>query len=262
MKELKIFKIGGNVIDNPEALEAFLREFAEVEGPKILVHGGGKLATRLCADLGIETRMIDGRRVTDRASLDVTVMVYAGLINKQVVAGLQSAGCDALGLTGADASTISATRRPARPVDYGFVGDFDTESVNAPRIRQLLRMGLTPVFCAIMADRAGGLLNCNADSVATALALGMARELGAEMPVSLVFCFEKAGVMRDIDDPDSVIAEITPESYPAMREEGIVIAGMIPKVEGALKAVKEGVGSVIIRSSKEINRPSGTKIRL
>lgn len=254
--DVKVFKIGGNVIDNPEALDSFLGEFARVEGPKVLIHGGGKEATRLCKRMEIPTQMINGRRVTDAATLEVVTMVYAGLINKRVVSKLQALGCDAIGLTGADANVITASKRPVRPVDYGFVGDISVSGVNGQRILSLLEAGLTPVFCAITHDGNGNLLNCNADSIASAVAKGLARLADTD----LIFCFEQPGVMRDINDPASVIASITRESYGALRAEGVVTDGMIPKIENALEAVDSGVRSVTIRRSEGILIPGGTRI--
>jgi len=258
MKEtLTVVKIGGNVVDNPEALADFVREFSRLEGPKILVHGGGKEATRLSKRLEIPTVMIEGRRVTSRETLDVVTMVYAGLVNKRIVSLLQAEGCDALGLSGADGSAIRAAMRPKEPVDYGFVGDIATEGVNATLLERLIDGGNVPVFCAIMHDGEGTLLNCNADSVASAVALGMARV----RPVRLVYCFEQPGVMADIDRPDSVIPEITPASYAALKADGTVSGGMIPKIENALRAVSLGVESVTIKQASDLNRQAGTVIR-
>lgn len=184
---ITVVKIGGNVVDNPEALGRFVTDFAKLPGKKILIHGGGKEATRLSARLGIETTMIDGRRVTSRETLDVVTMVYAGLVNKRIVAALQAAGCNAIGLSGADAAVITATKRPAAPVDYGFVGDIDPAKINSSFIDTLLSSGIVPVFCAITHDGNGSLLNCNADSVASAVAIAASRIDTA----TLVFCFEK-----------------------------------------------------------------------
>lgn len=256
-EDIKVIKIGGNVVDNPDALARFISDFARIQGPKVLVHGGGKEATRMSAAMGIETKMIDGRRVTDRATLDVVTMVYAGLINKRIVSALQAAGCNAIGLTGADGCAVTAMRRSPEPIDYGYVGDISPYGVNASLITDLCRKGLVPVFCAIMHDGKGTLLNCNADSVASAVAKGLAR--GAD--VRLVFCFEKNGVLRDVDDPDSVIAEITAETYPALRAEGVVSKGMIPKIDNALDAVRCGVRSVRICHSDDVARDCGTVIR-
>lgn len=254
---VKVIKIGGNVIDNSEALSAFLLEFADMPGPKVLVHGGGKEATRLCNSMSIPTRMIDGRRVTDAETLDVVTMVYAGLINKRIVAGLQRAGCNAIGLTGADAGCIRAVRRSPVPVDYGFVGDIPCNGVDPERILNFVHCGLTPVFCAITHDGNGTLLNCNADSVATAIATALA----AAEPTELIFCFEKNGVLADVDNPGSVIDVITPSTYFTLRSRGAVGGGMIPKVENALKAIAAGVRSVTIRNSNNISTPAGTTIK-
>ena len=232
MERITVVKIGGNVIDNPAAMKRFLKEFAALEGPKILVHGGGKLATRLAERLELKVQMVDGRRITDKGTLDVVTMVYAGLINKQAVAGLQAAGCNALGLSGA-------------------------ERVDSALLRRLLEDGMAPVFSAIMHDGKGTLLNCNADSVASAVALGAA-EIA---PTDLVFCFEKAGVLRNPDDDTSLIREITAATYPPLKADGVVSKGMIPKIENALKAVEKGVRSVTIRSSENLSNGIGTVIR-
>lgn len=255
---IKVVKIGGNVIDNEAALERFVADFAAIEGQKVLVHGGGKLATRLAEKLEIPTTMIDGRRVTDSQTLDVVTMVYAGLVNKKVVAMLQAAGCNAIGLSGADANVIKATRRAAKPIDFGFVGDISVEGVDADFILSLTQRGVVPVFCSIMHDGAGTLLNCNADSVASAVAVALAQKAETE----LVFCFEKAGVMADIDNPDSVIAEIRPQSYKTLLADGVVNKGMIPKIDGAFRALECGVKVVIIKHSAQLNEDSGTKIML
>ncbi len=254
-ERITVVKIGGNVIDDQTALRRFLKDFAALDGAKILVHGGGKLATRMAQRLELKVEMIDGRRVTDRATLDVVTMVYAGLVNKRIVAGLQAAGCNAIGLSGADGDIVRARRRPAAPVDYGFVGDI--ERVDDRLLARLLDAGLTPVLPAIMHDGAGELLNCNADSVASALALGAARIA----PTDLVFCFEKAGVLRDPADEGSVIGEITPASFAALRTEGVVSGGMLPKIENALKAIAEGVRSVKITHATDLCGTKGTTLR-
>lgn len=255
---IKVVKIGGNVIDNEAALERFVADFAAIEGQKVLVHGGGKLATRLAEKLEIPTTMIDGRRVTDSQTLDVVTMVYAGLVNKKVVAMLQAAGCNAIGLSGADANVVKATRRAAKPIDFGFVGDISVEGVDADFILSLTQRGIVPVFCSIMHDGAGTLLNCNADSVASAVAVALAQKAETE----LVFCFEKAGVMADIDNPDSVIAEIRPQSYKTLLADGVVNKGMIPKIDGAFRALECGVKVVTIKHSADLCKDSGTKIML
>lgn len=256
MSPVKVFKIGGNVVDNPDALQRFIREFASINSPKILIHGGGKEATRLSKRLDIPTQMIDGRRVTDRDTLDVVTMVYAGLINKRIVASLQAVGCNALGLTGADADCIRATKRPANPVDYGFVGDINPSDINDLYIEYVLRQDIVPVFCAITHDGHGNLLNCNADSVASSVAIATSRIA----PVELIYCFERNGVLRDVDDPDSVISIITPSIYEDLRRDNIVADGMIPKIDNAFNAINRGVESVTIKHSDNILSDIGTTI--
>lgn len=253
---LKIFKIGGEVVDNPEALARFIDNFAKVSGAKMIVHGGGKEATRLCKALEIPVNMIEGRRVTDRRTLDVVTMVYAGLVNKRVVAGMQSKGIEAVGLTGADGDAIRAVRRNPEPVDYGFVGDIDPSGVNIRFIDSMLDEGMVPVFCAITHNGEGTLLNCNADSVASALACAFA----SDRDVDLIYCFGQRGVMRDLDDPESVIPVITPDDFLPLKEEGVISSGMIPKIANALNALKAGVRSVSIMHSDDILEGKGTLI--
>lgn len=258
IKQINVVKIGGNVIDNADALERFVSDFAKLPAPKILIHGGGKLATRLSEKLEIPTQMIDGRRVTDRDTLDVVTMVYAGLVNKHIVAKLQAAGCNAIGLSGADVNVIPAVRRSPIPVDFGYVGDINAEKINTSFIETLLKAGVTPVFCAITHDAEGSLLNSNADSVASAVAVAAA----TIAPTYMHFCFEKLGVMRDIDDATSLIKEIVPESYRELREAGVVNKGMIPKIDNAFRAVATGVQSVTIKHSDNLLSDIGTVIKL
>ena len=253
---IKVIKIGGNVIDDPEALSAFISDFASIEGRKILVHGGGKEATRLSEKLGIPTTMINGRRVTTKDTLDVVTMVYAGLINKRVVSMLQGAGCNAIGLTGADGCVIKATRRNPHPVDFGYVGDIDPADISGSMLVSVLDSGITPVMCAIAYDGESGLLNCNADTIASSVAVAVS----SLEPVELIFCFEQLGVMENIDDPDSVIAHITPSVYSDLRARGVVSKGMIPKLDNAFEAVSQGVRSVMIKHSRNLTRPVGTVI--
>ena len=256
---ITVVKIGGNVIDNESALEQFVADFAQLPSPKILIHGGGKLATRLAEKLEIPTTMIEGRRVTDAATLDIVTMVYAGLINKRIVAKLQSAGCNALGFSGADGNMIPAVKRNPEPLDYGFVGDIEATKINRELLSTLLTSGITPVFCAITHDGKGSLLNSNADSVASAVAVAAS----SIAPTELVFCFEKQGVMADIDDPNSTIAEIRPQSYKTLLADGVVNKGMIPKIDGAFRALESGVKVVTIKHSEALTSPeSGTKIML
>lgn len=254
---IRIFKIGGNVINNPAALTEFLNDFASVSGKKILVHGGGKEATELSRSMGLETKMVNGRRVTDEKTLDIVTMVYAGLINKRIVAKLQELGCNSIGLSGADGNVIPAVRRNPEPMDFGFVGDIDPAEINTRFISLLLDNEISPVFCAICRNKAGGLLNCNADTIAASLAEACARL----EPVDLTYCFEKNGVLAEIENEDSVIELITPELFKDYVAEGKISGGMIPKVENALNAISKGVASVRICSSENINSKSGTYIR-
>lgn len=253
---INVIKIGGNVIDNPEALEAFLKDFAAISGDKILVHGGGKEATRMSESMGIKANMIEGRRVTDRQTLDIVTMVYAGLINKRIVASLQRLGCDAVGLTGADGNFIQATRRSPKPIDYGFVGDIDR--INHKFLETLFKNRNVPVVCAICHDGDGTLLNCNADSVASAVACGAA----ALAPTRLTFCFEKPGVMTDVNDESSVIPLVTAETFAELKESGAIAGGMIPKIHNALLSASEGVEEVRICSAEKLLSGSGTYIRI
>lgn len=255
---ITVVKIGGNVIDNEAALERFVADFASLPTPKILIHGGGKLATQLAQKLDIPTTMIEGRRVTDAATLDIVTMVYAGLINKRIVAKLQAKGCNAIGLSGADGNAIPATKRSPQPLDYGFVGDIDATKINTPLLATLLEQGVTPVFCAITHDKQGSLLNSNADSVASAVAVAAA----SIATTNLVFCFERQGVLRDIEDEGSIIPLITKAEYPTLRNESIISKGMIPKIDSALLAIDKGVASVIIKHSEALaDESAGTTIK-
>ncbi|MCD7968900.1 MAG: acetylglutamate kinase [Alistipes sp.] len=253
---LKVVKIGGNVVDNPVKLAGFLEGFHRLDGPKILVHGGGKVASALAETLGIETVMVSGRRVTDERTLEVVTMVYAGLINKNIVNKLNAAGCRAVGLSGADGMLIRSDRRPAEPVDYGFVGD--PVEVNTGLLELLAAGGFTPVIAPITTDGRGSLLNTNADTVARTVAVAMA----PLMPVELVYCFEKKGVLRDVDDEDSVIRSVTPAVFEQLKSDGTVSQGMLPKLENALSAVAAGVRGVVICSSDAVatGRTDGTRI--
>ena len=257
INKINVVKIGGNVIDDPAALADFVRIFSNLEGPKILVHGGGKEATRLSKEMGIETVMIEGRRVTDRATLDIVTMTYAGLINKRIVALLQAKGCDALGFSGADGNIIKASRRAANPIDYGFVGDIDPDDVNDNLIRILLEAGITPVVCAICHDGKGRLLNCNADSVASATALGASRIA----PTVLTYCFEKSGVLADVNDEESVIPVITKDNFQTLKENGTIAKGMIPKLTNALDSASKGVKQVRICKAENLLTDYGTIIK-
>lgn len=260
-KMLKVIKIGGNVVDNEDKLAAFLDDLSSLEGDKILVHGGGKIATTISKALGIETRMIDGRRVTDERTLDVVTMVYAGLVNKKIVAALQSRGVNAFGLCGADGSFMTSKRRePVGGVDYGFVGDPIRERFSANVASMLLKEGCMPVVAPITHDGHGSLLNTNADTVARTVAVGMA----SVTEVELVYCFEMAGVMGDINDPSSLIKHIDKESYARLRADGTISGGMIPKIDNAFGAIEQGVGSVVICGCDALKHEDfgGTRITL
>lgn len=256
--ELHVFKIGGGIIDSDADLLEFVRLFSEVSGPKILVHGGGKGASEMMANLGIAPRMINGRRITDAVTLDIVTMFYAGKTNKQLVAALQSFGVNALGLSGADGNVIQATTRPVRDVDYGFVGDLSETSVDAGLIHQFLGIGLTPVFCAINHDGRGQLLNTNADTIAASVA----KALSAKYAVVLHFCFEKRGVLTDLSDDNSVIEKITPANYYELKKSGIIADGMLPKLENAFDALRFGVDKVIIEHALYINEKLKTTLWL
>lgn len=253
---INIFKIGGNVINNPEKLREFLKDFASFEGKKILVHGGGKEATDLASKTGMEVKMIEGRRVTDKATLDLVTMVYAGLINKRIVSILQEFNCDAVGLTGADGNVIPAIKRNPKPIDYGYVGDINPDDINTAFLSMLLDNGYVPTFCAICRNPKGGLLNCNADSIASAVAIAVSKIENTR----LIYCFEKPGVLSDVDDENSVVTLVTPSVFDTFVKEGKISGGMIPKVTNALNAVKAGVESVVIRNADKLHEESGTVI--
>lgn len=259
---IKVVKVGGNVVDNEDALKAFCRDFAALPGPKVLVHGGGAVASQVQKSLGQTPVKIEGRRVTDAETLKVVTAVYSGLCNKTITALLQGFGCNAIGLSGCDASIITARKRPPRTlmdgvtkVDYGFVGDVTKDSVNTEFLNNFLDWGITPVLCAINHDGNGQLLNTNADTVASSVASA----LGAQ----LVYTFELDGVLRDISDPASVIPSITSDDFATMKLDGCISDGMIPKIENCLKALREGASSVVIKNSNALNKPeAGTKIEL
>jgi acetylglutamate kinase len=259
MKEsLLIIKIGGNIIDDETKLLSFLADFAAIEGNKILVHGGGKLATQLAGKLGIEQTMIDGRRITDAETLKIVTMVYAGYINKSIVAVLQANNCNAMGLTGADGNSMLAHKRNHPSIDYGFAGDVD--QVNSDFLMELLNKNITIVFAPITHDRKGQLLNTNADTIAQELAKG----LSADYTVTLIYSFEKSGVLLDANDDDTVIKKINTASYTQLKAEQKIFAGMIPKLDNAFTALNSGVSKVIIGKAENLKQlvagSSGTTI--
>jgi acetylglutamate kinase len=256
MEKLTIVKVGGKIVEEAASLNALLDRFARIEGRKLLVHGGGRSATALAARLGIETKMIDGRRVTDAEMLEVVTMVYGGLVNKNIVAALQARGINALGLTGADINLIRSHRRPLKNgIDYGFVGDVDC--VNAPLLADLIAKEVVPVLAPLTHDGAGSLLNTNADTIAAETA----KALASYFDVTLVYCFEKKGVLLNADDDESVIPTVDRARFAQLVGDGIVAGGMIPKLENALQAVDAGVREVVITADSEIDNPqAGTHV--
>ncbi|MBT8182522.1 MAG: acetylglutamate kinase [Eudoraea sp.] len=239
-QKLSIIKIGGNIIEDQEFLSQFLKLFAQLEGYKILVHGGGKRATEFGKRLGIESKMVDGRRITDAKSLELVVMIYAGLVNKNIVAELQSNNSNAIGLSGADANTVIAVKRPVNPLDFGLVGDI--VDVNTNSISKLLSAEFVPVFCALTHDRNGQLFNTNADTIASEVAIAMSQAYDT----TLYYCFEKKGVLRSMADEDSVIRKIDQKSYEKLKQEKIVADGMLPKLDNCFHALNKDVHQVCI----------------
>lgn len=246
--QLSVIKIGGNVIDDENKLSAFLNDFASLPGDKILVHGGGKVATEIGRKLGIEPNYVNGRRITDEATLLLVTMVYGGLINKKIVSTLQSLNCNAMGLTGADGRILPAAKRPIGETDYGFVGDIHSDDVNTTLLGSLLHLGLTPVIAPLTFDKAGTVLNTNADTIAQEIAKAMAR--GRE--VQLIYCFEKKGVLRDVHNDFSVISTIDHAAFSELKENNIISDGMLPKLENAFAAVDSGVKKVVIGHADEL----------
>jgi len=253
-KTLTVVKIGGNVIDDAKALEAFLKDFAAIQGAKILVHGGGKLATRTAENLGITAVFHEGRRITDAPMLDVAVMTYAGLINKSITAKLQGFGNNAMGFTGADGNLILSKKRTNTTVDFGLVGD--VVSVNSELLKMLLLQDVVPVFSAITHDGNGQLLNTNADTIASTLAIACSNFFD----VKLLYCFDKKGVLLDVNSEDSVIKELTFENYNDLKEQGIIHSGMLPKLENCFNALNQGVAQIGIGSPAMINGETHTLI--
>ncbi|WP_162051301.1 acetylglutamate kinase [Pontibacter pamirensis] len=250
MQELNIIKIGGNILDKPTHLQRFLSDFASFPGAKILVHGGGKIASTIGQRLGIIPKYMEGRRITDAETLELVTMVYGGLINKQVVAQLQAFSCNAIGLTGADANTILASKRPVREVDYGFAGDVaGNRSINVEVLHGLLTLDVTPVFAPLTHDGDGSLLNTNADTIASVLATALA----PLYQVKLTYCFEKKGVLQDPTDDTSVISHINQATFQELKDTGVVSEGMIPKLDNAFAALGQGVKAVQIGDAAEIN---------
>ncbi len=255
MNKLTIIKVGGKIVEEPASLQRLLDDFAAIDGPKVLVHGGGRSATKIAAQLGIESQMVNGRRITDAPMLQVVTMVYGGLVNKNIVAGLQARNINAVGLTGADMNVILSDKRPVKDIDYGFVGD--VKQVDGKRLAALLNDGIIPVMAPLTHDGNGNMLNTNADTIAAETAKGLA----PYFDVTLIYCFEKKGVLRDENDDDSVISEITPPQFKQLVEQSIIQGGMIPKLENAFQAINAGVKQVVITSAVAIDGQGGTVIK-
>lgn len=254
MDKITIVKVGGQVVENSENLNMLLDQFNKISSYKILVHGGGRTATDMAARLGIVTKMVEGRRITDENMLEVITMVYGGLINKKIVAGLQARGCNALGLTGADLNLVSASKRPVADIDYGFVGD--VEDVNSRELRLLIRENVVPVVAPITHDGKGNLLNTNADTIASEIAV----ELSGVFNVNLMYCFEKRGVLLNAGDESSVIYELENKLFASYKKAGIIGSGMIPKLENGFRAKRNGVKEVFITNAENISSGKGTRL--
>lgn len=254
MEKLTIIKVGGKIVEEQQSLEQLLNDFADIPGNKLLVHGGGRSATQIAAQLGIETQMVDGRRVTDAEMLKVVTMVYGGLVNKNIVAQLQARHINAMGLTGADLNVIRSHKRQPNPIDFGFVGDVD--KVDGGRLAQLISAGIVPIMAPLTHDGEGHLLNTNADTIAGEVAKAMTPYYN----ISLIFCFEKAGVMQDVDDEESVIPHINAADFKRLVDNGTIQGGMIPKIQNAIEALDAGVKEVIITKATAIDGSRGTKI--
>lgn len=251
-QKLNIVKVGGAVVENEESLQSLLKSFSELKGLKILSHGGGKIATKIAASLGVESKMIDGRRVTSAEMLKVVTMVYAGLVNKTVVARLQALGVNALGLTGADMNIIRSVRRPAQPVDFGFVGD--VKEVDTKALSSLIAAGAVPVLAPLTHDKEGSMLNTNGDTIASSVA----QALSKEYEITLTFVSDTPGVMKDLNDPESLIPAVTKVDFASLVKDGTISEGMIPKLQNAFDAIESGVTRVVITSVKDLE--GGTTI--
>ncbi|GAB4465247.1 MAG: acetylglutamate kinase [Thermoflexibacter sp.] len=261
MEKLYIVKIGGNVIDNNEKLHLFLKNFALLKEKKILIHGGGKIATQVADKLGLEVKMHNGRRITDQAMLEVVQMVYGGLVNKNIVSILQSLGCNAVGLTGADLNVVRAVKRPVKDIDYGFVGD--VTQVNQKALANLLENDYVPILAPLTHDGKGNMLNTNADTIASETAVAMS----SAYQTHLLYCFEKKGVLKDVNDESSVITSLNEKNYAEYLAQNVIFAGMIPKLDNAFSALKKGVREVVILEADNLQNIknqyfTGTRITL
>ncbi|MBO5880931.1 MAG: acetylglutamate kinase [Paraprevotella sp.] len=253
-QQLTIIKVGGKIVEEEETLQQLLKDFTAIPGAKVLIHGGGRSATKIAAQLGIESQMVNGRRITDAEMLKVVTMVYGGLVNKTIVSRLQAEGINALGLTGTDMDIIRSHKRPVKDVDYGFVGDVD--AVNGALLSDLIQKGIVPVIAPLTHDGKGNILNTNADTIAGETAKALAKYFD----VTLFYCFEKKGVLQDADDDNSVIPYINEEAFKQYVEEGVIVGGMIPKLENAFNAIHAGVNKVVITLASAIDGKSGTII--
>lgn len=247
MEKLFVIKIGGNVVDDTEALDSFLQKFALIGATKILVHGGGKIASSIGKQMGIEPNYVNGRRITDKQTIDLVTMVYGGLINKKLVAALQSLQCNAIGLTGADANMLPAVKRPVREIDFGFVGDISS-AMSTKSLQLLLENGLVPVVAPLTHDGKGQMLNTNADTIAASLAIALSRLY----EVRLIYCFEKKGILEHVEDEDSVINLINNERYDQLAGAGVLTDGILPKIENAFNAIHSGVKEVLIGHANDL----------
>jgi acetylglutamate kinase len=252
--KLTVVKVGGAILEDAVSLSGFLDRFVALPGLKILVHGGGRAATSLAAKLGIESKMVEGRRITDAETLDIVTMVYGGLVNKNTVAALQARNCNAAGFTGADLNLVKARKRPVAEIDYGFVGDIT--AVQSGAFANLLQLGITPVVAPLTHDGNGQFLNTNADTMASAIAIAMS----TLYEVTLIFCFEKPGVLLNADDDTSVIPQLSAGLYQSLKEQKIIHSGMIPKLDNSFAALQQGVKQVIITSAITLNPETGTRI--
>ena len=255
MDKLTIIKVGGKIVEEEATLRKLLQDFSALEGYKILVHGGGRSATKIASQLGIESQMVEGRRITDAETLKVVTMVYGGLVNKNIVAGLQSLNVNALGLTGADMNLIRSEKRPVTTVDYGYVGD--VKDLNASLLVSLIQQGIIPVLARLTHDKEGNMLNTNADTIAGETA----KALATSFDVTLVYCFEKKGVLRDENDDNTLIPLINRNTFTQLVTEGIIQGGMIPKLENSFQAIEAGVKEVIITKADAIAPGQGTCVK-
>lgn len=262
MEKLFIIKIGGNVIDKEPDLHAFLDAFSRVAGKKILVHGGGKIATHIGDKLGVVSKYVDGRRITDNDTLDLVTMVYGGLINKKIVAYLQSQNCNAIGLSGADANVLPAKKRPVKTLDYGWVGDLDVSDISVHILRMLIAENIVPVMAPLTHDRKGHILNTNADTIAAVMAIALANSFETK----LIYCFEKDGVMADVENNDSVLDNLDSRRFALLKAEHKLFAGILPKLENSFMAIENKVAEVVIGHSEKlaslIDGSAGTRICL